>query len=65
MRMDSALAEERDQIGPRVRNLMQTILDRYKVGVEVVGIPDHQLPHATALDGLTGLYSPTTPLLVE
>ena len=38
MRMDSALAEERDQIGPRVRVLMQTILDRYKVGVEVVGI---------------------------
>ncbi len=38
MRMDSALAEERDQIGPRVRTLMQTILDRYKVGVEVVGI---------------------------
>ena len=38
MRMDSALAEERDQIGPRVRTLMQTILDRYKVGIEVVGI---------------------------
>lgn len=38
MRMDSALAEERDQIAPRVRKLMQTILDRYKVGVEVVGI---------------------------
>ncbi len=38
MRMDTALAEERDQIGPRVRELMQTILDRYKVGVEVVGI---------------------------
>jgi len=38
MKMDSALAEERDQIGPRVRALMQTILDRYKVGVEVVGI---------------------------
>ncbi len=38
MRMDSALAEERDQIGPRVRALMQLILDRYKVGVEVVGI---------------------------
>ena len=38
MRMDTALAEERDQIAPRVRNLMQTILDRYKVGVEVVGI---------------------------
>lgn len=38
MRMDSALAEERDQIAPRVRTLMQTILDRYKVGVEVVGV---------------------------
>lgn len=38
MRMDTALAEERDQIAPRVRKLMQTILDRYKVGVEVVGI---------------------------
>lgn len=38
MRMDSALAEERDQIGPRVRALMQTILDRYNLGVEVVGI---------------------------
>ena len=38
MRMDTALAEERDQIGPRVRILMQTILDRYKIGVEVVGI---------------------------
>ena len=38
MRMDTALAEERDQIAPRVRILMQTILDRYKVGVEVVGI---------------------------
>ncbi|WP_332777547.1 FtsH protease activity modulator HflK [Polaromonas sp.] len=38
MKMDTALAEERDQIGPRIRVLMQTILDRYKVGVEVVGI---------------------------
>ncbi|MEY2953983.1 MAG: hypothetical protein RLZZ401_2070 [Pseudomonadota bacterium] len=38
MRMDTALAEERDQIGPRVRGLMQAILDRYKVGIEVVGI---------------------------
>jgi hypothetical protein len=38
MRMDSALAEERDQIGPRVRALMQTMLDRYKVGIEVVGL---------------------------
>ena len=38
MKMDSALAEERDQIAPRVRTLMQAILDRYKVGVEIVGI---------------------------
>lgn len=38
MRMDTALAEERDQIAPRVRTLMQSILDQYKVGVEVVGI---------------------------
>ncbi|HEX7889581.1 MAG TPA: FtsH protease activity modulator HflK [Ramlibacter sp.] len=38
MRMDSALAEERDQIAPRVRALMQAILDRYQIGVEVVGI---------------------------
>ncbi|MEG0557454.1 MAG: FtsH protease activity modulator HflK, partial [Comamonas sp.] len=38
MRMDTALADERDQIAPRVRELMQTILDRYKVGVEIVGI---------------------------
>jgi membrane protease subunit HflK len=38
MRMDSALAEDRDQIAVRVRSLMQTILDRYKVGIEVVGI---------------------------
>jgi len=38
MRMDSALSEERDQIAPRVRALMQKILDRYKVGIDVVGI---------------------------
>ncbi|WP_296448304.1 FtsH protease activity modulator HflK [Rhodoferax sp. UBA5149] len=38
MRMDSALSEERDQIAPRVRALMQNILDRYKVGIDVVGI---------------------------
>jgi membrane protease subunit HflK len=38
MRMDTALADERDQIGPRVRTLMQVILDRYKIGAEVVGI---------------------------
>jgi modulator of FtsH protease HflK len=38
MKMDAALAEERDQIGPRVRGLMQSILDRYELGIEVVGI---------------------------
>lgn len=38
IKLDSALAEERDQIAPRVRQLMQTILDRYKVGVEVVAV---------------------------
>ncbi|MEJ8839764.1 FtsH protease activity modulator HflK [Ramlibacter sp. AN1133] len=38
MRMDSALADERDQIAPRVRTLMQQILDRYQIGAEVVGI---------------------------
>jgi membrane protease subunit HflK len=38
MRMDSALSEERDQIAPRVRALMQKILDHYKVGIDVVGI---------------------------
>ena len=38
MKMDSALAEERDQIAPRMRELMQTILDRYNTGIEVVGV---------------------------
>jgi membrane protease subunit HflK len=38
MRMDAALSEERDQIAPQVRKLMQAILDRYNVGIEVVGI---------------------------
>ncbi len=38
MKMDAALAEERDQIAPRVRTLMQNMLDRYKVGIEVVAI---------------------------
>jgi len=38
MKMDSAMSEERDQIGPRIRSLMQQILDHYKVGIEVVGI---------------------------
>ena len=38
MTMDNAMADERDQIAPRVRDLMQTILDRYKVGIEVVAV---------------------------
>jgi membrane protease subunit HflK len=38
MKMDAAMSEERDQIGPRIRTLMQAILDQYKVGIEVVGI---------------------------
>ena len=38
MTMDTAMAEERDQIAPRVRDLMQGILDRYKVGIEVVAL---------------------------
>jgi len=38
MNMDAALSEDRDQIAPRVRAMMQEILDRYKVGVEVVAI---------------------------
>jgi len=38
MRMDAALSEDREQIAPRVRAIMQTILDHYNVGIEVVGI---------------------------
>jgi membrane protease subunit HflK len=38
MRMDAALSEDREQIAPRVRKIMQTILDNYNVGIEVVGI---------------------------
>lgn len=38
MRMDAALVDERDQIAPRVRALMQSLLDRYAVGIEVVGV---------------------------
>lgn len=38
MTMDNAMADERDQIAPRARDLMQTILDRYKVGIEVVAV---------------------------
>jgi membrane protease subunit HflK len=32
MKMDAAMSEERDQIGPRIRTIMQAILDQYKVG---------------------------------
>lgn len=38
MKLDAVLADERDQIAPRMRTLMQTILDRYNVGIEVVSI---------------------------
>jgi membrane protease subunit HflK len=38
MKMDAALSEDRDQIGPRVRTIMQHILDRYRVGIEIVAI---------------------------
>jgi membrane protease subunit HflK len=38
MKMDAAMSEERDQIGPRIRVIMQRILDQYKVGIEGVGI---------------------------
>jgi modulator of FtsH protease HflK len=38
MRMDSALSDERDQIAPRVRTLMQNLLDRYNLGVDVVAV---------------------------
>ena len=38
MRMDAALSEDRDQIAPRIRAIMQNILDQYHVGIEVVAI---------------------------
>ncbi|HZY18655.1 MAG TPA: FtsH protease activity modulator HflK [Ramlibacter sp.] len=38
MQMNAALGEEREQIAPRVRQVMQAILDRYKVGIEIVAI---------------------------
>ncbi len=38
MQMNAALGEEREQIAPRVRGVMQAVLDRYKVGIEVVAI---------------------------
>ncbi|WHZ11606.1 MAG: HflK protein [Burkholderiaceae bacterium] len=38
MTMDAALGDERDKIAPQVRELMQQILDRYQVGVQVVAV---------------------------
>ena len=38
MRLNAALGEEREQIAPRIRVLAQSILDRYKIGVEIVAI---------------------------
>ena len=38
MKMDDALARERDQIAPRVRDLMQSIMDRYQIGIEIIAI---------------------------
>jgi membrane protease subunit HflK len=38
MQMNAALGEEREQIAPRVRTVMQNILDRYRVGIDVVAI---------------------------
>jgi membrane protease subunit HflK len=38
MQMNAALGEEREQIAPRVRQVMQAVLDRYRVGIEVVVI---------------------------
>jgi len=38
MTMDGAMADERDQIAPRVRELMQTVLDRYQVGIDVMAV---------------------------
>ena len=38
MTMDNAMKTDRDQIAPRVRDLMQKILDRYKIGVDVAAV---------------------------
>ena len=38
MRLNAALGEEREQIAPRIRMLAQAILDRYKIGIEIVAI---------------------------
>ena len=38
MTMDDAIGADRDKIAPQVRMLMQTILDRYGVGIEIVNV---------------------------
>ena len=38
MNLDEALATERDQIAPRIRDQMQGMLDRYKVGIDVYAV---------------------------
>lgn len=38
MTMDNAMGDERDQIAPRVRELMQKMLDRYNVGIDVLAV---------------------------
>lgn len=38
MLMDAALSEERENIAPRVRQMLQQIVDRYALGVDVVAV---------------------------
>src|SRR5690606_15810397 len=38
MQMDAALSEERENIAPRVRQMLQQIVDRYALGVDVVAV---------------------------
>ncbi|HSH88401.1 MAG TPA: FtsH protease activity modulator HflK [Ramlibacter sp.] len=38
MKMDAALGQDREDIAPRIRTIMQTLVDRYKIGIEVVAI---------------------------
>ena len=38
MKMDSALGQDKEDIANRIRATMKSILDRYKIGVEVVAI---------------------------
>lgn len=38
MTMDQAISEERDQIATRTQQLIQSIVDRYKIGIIVAGV---------------------------